>query len=43
MVPAVQGFNNESPVTTNIPVAVTNLSGSSAAITVTLTLLQAEA
>ena len=42
MVPAVHGFNDESLVTTNIPVAVTNLSGSSVAITVTLTLLQAE-
>ena len=42
MAPAVHGFNDESPVTTNIPVAVTNLSGSSATITVTLTLLQVE-
>jgi hypothetical protein len=43
MAPAVHGFNDESPVTDIIPAAVTNLSGSSATITVTLTLLQAEA
>ena len=43
MAPAVHGFNDESPVTDVIPVAVTNLSGSAATITVTLTLLQAEA
>jgi hypothetical protein len=41
--PSTIGFNNESPVTTNIPVRVTNKSGSPAAITVTLTLLQLEA
>ena len=41
--PSTIGFNNESPVTTNIPVRVTNKSGSTAAITVTLTLLQLEA
>jgi hypothetical protein len=41
--PATLGFNDESPVTTNIPVRVTNKSGSAAAITVTLTLLQLEA
>ena len=41
--PSTIGFNNESPVTTNIPVRVTNKSGATAAITVTLTLLQLEA
>jgi hypothetical protein len=41
--PSTIGFNDESPVTTNIPVRVTNKSGSTAAITVTLTLLQLEA
>ena len=42
LAPAVFGFNDEATPTTNIPVAVTNLSGSAATITVTLTLLQAE-
>jgi hypothetical protein len=42
LAPAVLGFNDENPVTTTIPVAVTNLSGGSAAITVTLTLLKTE-
>lgn len=41
--PGAIGFNDESPLTTNIPVRVTNKSGSTAAITVTLTLLQLEA
>jgi len=41
--PGTIGFNNESSVTTAIPVAITNLSGSSAAVTTTLTLLQLEA
>jgi len=40
--PATIGFNNEAPATSTIPLAVTNLSGSSAAITVILTLLQLE-
>jgi hypothetical protein len=40
--PAVVGFNNESPTTTNIPIAITNNSGSTATITVTITLLQLE-
>jgi hypothetical protein len=40
--PGALGFNNEGTPTTNIPVAVTNLSGSSATITVTLTILQLE-
>jgi len=43
LAPAVLGFNDESPVTTAVPIAVTNLSGSSATITVTLTLVQTEA
>ena len=41
--PGTIGFNNESPVTNSIPLRVTNLSGSSADITVTLTVLQLEA
>jgi hypothetical protein len=40
--PAAIGFNNEASPTTAIPVAVTNKSGSTAAITVTLTVLQLE-
>ena len=42
MSPAVFGFNNENSPTTNIPISVTNKSGGSAAITVTLTLIQLE-
>lgn len=41
--PGAIGFNDEGPVTTNIPVRVTNKSGATAAITVTLTALQLEA
>lgn len=41
--PGALGFNNEGSVTTNIPVRVTNKSGATAAITVTLTALQLEA
>lgn len=41
--PGTIGFNNENPVTSNIPIRVTNLSGSTAAITVTLTAVQLEA
>lgn len=41
--PGVFGFNDEASPTTNIPIAVTNKSGSTAAITVTLTILQLEA
>lgn len=41
--PAVIGFSNESTPNANIQVAVTNLSGSTAAITVTLTIVQLEA
>lgn len=41
--PGAIGFNMESTPTTNIPVKVTNKSGSSAAITVTLQVLQLEA
>jgi len=40
--PAIAGFNDESPPTTNIPMAVTNLTGFTANISVTLTLLQTE-
>lgn len=40
--PAAAGFNNESPVTTAVPVAVTNNSGGTTSIDVTLTLLQTE-
>jgi hypothetical protein len=42
LAPAVLGFNDESPVSDIIPIAVTNLSGGSLAITVTLTLVQTE-
>lgn len=41
--PAVAGFNDESPVTTTIPVAVTNLSGGANVITISVTVLQTEA
>jgi hypothetical protein len=41
--PGAIGFNNESPVTNVIPVAVTNLSGGAADITVTLTAVEMEA
>ena len=41
--PAVVGYNNETVPTTAIPVTFNNLSGSSATVTVTLTLLQTEA
>ena len=37
--PAVQGFNDEFPSTSVTPIAVTNLSGANAAITVTMTKL----
>ena len=37
--PAVNGFNDENPSTDVMPIAVTNLSGSNAAITVTVTKL----
>jgi len=40
--PGVIGFNNESPVTNVVPTAVTNLSGGSADITVTLTAVEME-
>jgi hypothetical protein len=42
LAPAVLGFNDESPASNIIPIAVTNLSGASATITVTLTLVQTE-
>jgi hypothetical protein len=41
--PGTIGFNNEDPVTTTIPMRVTNLSGDPTAITVTLTAIQLEA
>ena len=41
--PGVFGFNNEGTPTTSIPIAVTNKSGTTRTITVTLTLLQLEA
>ena len=41
--PGVIGFNNENPVTSIIPVSVTNRSGGNAAITVTLKAIQLEA
>ena len=40
--PGVVGFSNESPPTTDIPMAITNNSGGNTTITVTLTLLQLE-
>jgi hypothetical protein len=40
--PGAVGFNNENPVTTTIPCAVTNTSGSTQAITVTLTAVPME-
>jgi hypothetical protein len=40
--PGVVGFNDESPVTNIIPTAITNLSGSLADITVTLTAVEME-
>ena len=41
--PGTIGFNNESTPTTNIELAVTNLSGSTTTIVVTLTILKIEA
>jgi hypothetical protein len=40
--PGTIGFNNESSPTTNIELAVTNLSGSTATVTVTLTIVKIE-
>lgn len=37
--PAINGYNNDSPVTSSMPIAVTNLSGSTNNITVTVTKL----
>ena len=42
MSPGVFGFNNELSPTNNIPIAVTNKSGSPASFTVTLTIVQLE-
>jgi hypothetical protein len=41
--PGTIGFNNEGTPTTSIPIAVTNKSGTTRTITVTLTVLQLEA
>jgi hypothetical protein len=41
--PGAYGFNDEFPVTTDIPVAITNLAGGSTPVTVTLTIVQTEA
>jgi hypothetical protein len=43
MSPGVLGFNNESSPTTTIPCRVTNKSGGTIAVTVTLTLIKIEA
>ena len=40
--PGVFGFNNESTVSSSIPIKVVNKSGSTAAITVTMTVVQVE-
>jgi hypothetical protein len=42
LAPGAIGFNNETVPTTSIPMTVTNKSGSTANITVTLTLVQLE-
>lgn len=42
LAPAVLGYNDESPVTANINMAVTNVSNSSANISITLTLVRTE-
>lgn len=42
MSPATIGFNDENPVSNSIPIAVTNLSGSTTAVTVTFTYLGLE-
>lgn len=42
MTPVVVGYVDETPASGNIAVAITNLSGSAAAVTVNLTLLQTE-
>ena len=43
LTPGVLGFNNEGSPTTSIPATVTNRSGTTTAITVTVTLVQLEA
>ena len=42
LAPAVYGYNDETPVTTNIPIRVTNRSTTPATITVALTLVKIE-
>ena len=43
LAPAVFGYNDETPVTTNIPLRVTNRGPNPASITIALTLVKAEA
>jgi hypothetical protein len=43
MTPAPIGYNNDAPVSSNVYVSVVNRSGTSQAITVSLTLLRLEA
>jgi len=40
--PGAVGFNDDNPVSNTVPVAITNLSGGVASITVTMTVLQLE-
>lgn len=40
--PAIDGYNNEDPISVNIPITVTNLDLGSAIVTVTLTYLRTE-
>jgi hypothetical protein len=40
--PAVPGYNNDAPITTSIPMTITNLSGGANVITISVTLLQTE-
>ena len=40
--PGAVGFNDDTPVSNNVPITVTNISGSPATITVTLTMLPLE-
>jgi len=43
LTPGVIGFNDESPVTNDVPIIVRNLSGTTRTITVTVTVVQIEA
>lgn len=40
--PAAIGFNDDNPVSNTVPIAITNLSGAPATLTVTMTVLQLE-